>query len=119
ACLPTVGFYQVVRSDIHLFGITNGQVLSGNVAIPVEIGLPSMTAVPLEVALAPIEASADDTLPSGVDLYILNQTNASPVLMWDTPRTTNGTYTLRAAVTLVGDTVVAGTPVTVVVSNRI
>jgi len=35
---PSYGFYQVVRTGVHLFGITNGMTLSGVVKVPVEIG---------------------------------------------------------------------------------
>jgi hypothetical protein len=35
---PGVGFYRVVRDGVHLVGITNDQVLSGIVKIPVELG---------------------------------------------------------------------------------
>ena len=115
----TAGFYRVVRTGVYFFGITNGQVFSDLVTLPVEIGLPNMTDVPMEVALAPIADGQPDTYPAGVQLYLLDETSRSPALPWDTHRATNGTYVLKAAVTLKGDTVVAGAPVTVIVSNRI
>lgn len=34
----TVGFYRVVRTGVHLVGITNGMTLSGVISIPVEVG---------------------------------------------------------------------------------
>jgi hypothetical protein len=34
---PDVGFYRVVRNGAHLFGVTNGTVLSGTVNLPVEL----------------------------------------------------------------------------------
>jgi hypothetical protein len=113
------GFYQVVRLGVHLFGVTNGQRFSGIVSLPVEIGLPSMAEVPMDVALAPVGDNEEDTRPAGVELYFLNETNRTPSLRWDTHRATNGTYVLQAAVTLQGDTVVTGAPLSVIVSNQI
>jgi len=116
---PDTGFYRVVRHGVHLFGITNGQVFSGIVSLPVEIGLPNMNDVPMEVALAAVAEQDDDTRPSGVELYVLNETNVTPALRWDTHRTTNGIYVLQAAMTLEGGAVVNGASVTVAVSNQI
>jgi len=113
----STGFYRVVRTGVNFFGISNGQVFSGIVSLPVEIGLAS--GIPMEVALAPIADNEEDTYPSGVQLYVLDENNRSPELLWDTHRTPNGVYTLKAAVTLQGDTVVAGAPVTVTVFNQI
>ena len=38
---PDPGFYRVVRNDVHLFGFTNGMVLSGTVNVPVEFSVAS------------------------------------------------------------------------------
>jgi hypothetical protein len=117
ACL---GFYRVVRNGVHFFGATNGQVFSGVVSLPVEIGLSNPGDVLMDVGIAPLsDQESVDTRPAGVELYELDETNRSPVLMWDTHRTTNGTYVLQAAVTLNGDSVVTGPPLTVTVSNQI
>jgi hypothetical protein len=34
---PETGFYQVVRDGAHLFGLTNGAILSGVVTLPIEL----------------------------------------------------------------------------------
>jgi len=38
ATVPETGFYRVVRNGAHLFGITNGMILSGIISIPMEVG---------------------------------------------------------------------------------
>ena len=40
------GFYRVVRDGAHLFGITNGTVLSGVVTIPVELAMTAVMFLP-------------------------------------------------------------------------
>lgn len=34
----SIGFYRVVRTGVHVIGLTNGMVLSGQVVLPIEIG---------------------------------------------------------------------------------
>lgn len=55
------GFYRVVRAGANFFGITNGQVFSGLVSLPVEIGLSNPLDVPMSVALAPISSNGQAT----------------------------------------------------------
>jgi len=116
----TAGFYRVVRTGVTLFGITNGQVFSGVVSVPIEIGVASANNLITDVGLAPLASQeTDDSRPAGVDLYVVNATNRVPSLLWDTHRSTNGTYVLQAAVTLNGDNLIIGVPLTVIVSNQI
>lgn len=115
-----VGFYRVVRTGVSLFGVTSGQVFSGVVSLPIEIGVASGNNVLTEVTLAPLSSQeTEDKRPAGVELYVLNAANRDPFLLWDTHRTTNGTYVLKAAVTLNGDNLITGVPVNVVVANQI
>jgi hypothetical protein len=109
------GFYRVVRTLPHFFGLTNGITLSGIVELPVELGLNEFQ-VPLNFGLSP-----DDEVPQppGVQIYSFTGTNDFPRLRWNTHLATNGTYTLSPAVLLAGSTLLTGDAVTVNVSNAI
>lgn len=39
AFLPGTGFYRVVRDGVHIFGLTNGTVLSGTIQQPIEFAV--------------------------------------------------------------------------------
>ena len=111
---PSCGFYRVVRNGIHLFGVTNGMVVSDIIYVPVEVGLLGSPGV-ISTMLDP----TDDAQPDGVYAVSFDDAPGIPTLTWDTARTTNGVYQLKPIVILAGGTVVTGRVVSVTVSNRI
>jgi hypothetical protein len=113
-CVPA-GFYKVVRSGVHLLGLTNGTPLSGTVGFEVEIGWPDEDEL-LYVGFEPTEAS---DAPSGVRYYHADETNRSPLLVWETARVPNGTYVLKPTAFFSGNIELGGTPISVTVSNPI
>lgn len=109
--IPGTGFYRVVRDGMHIFGLTNGVVLSGTVEFPIEMGL----------------ASTDEII--GVVFY---DENSNPIigatgdgsgngwkLTWNTLAAENGTYNLYAEVDYASDPPDVSIPVSVTVSNVI
>jgi len=105
------GFYRVVRDGIHIFGLTNGAVLSGTLQFPIELGL----------------ASTDEVV--GVVFY---DENSNPIigatsdgsgdhwpLTWNTLTSANGTYNLYVELDYASDTPAVSVPVSVTVSNVI
>ena len=109
--IPGTGFYRVVRDGVHIFGLTNGAVLSGTVQFPIEIGL-------------------DDT--DEVVGVVFYDENSNPIigatgdgngdhwtLTWNTLTTANGTYNLYAEVDYANDAPAVSVPVSVTVNNVI
>jgi hypothetical protein len=106
------GFYRVVRDGVHIVGLTNGTVLSGTVQFPIEFALDSTDQI------------------VGVSFY---DTNNNPIIgasgqsiggnvwemVWNTPMSFNGDYTVIAEIDFASDNPVASVPVTVTVSNVI
>ncbi len=80
---PSTGFYRVVRNGAHLFGLTNGMVLSGIVDLPVEIGL---------VALESVALMVDGDNPAKAD--IVTNSIEQLVLRWNTAFAPNGTHSI-------------------------
>ena len=109
------GFYRVVRTLPHFFGLTNGMILSGIIELRVELGL-NPSDVPLSFGLSHED---DVPQPPGVQIYSFTGTNDLPRLSWNTHLATNGTYTLSPAVLLAGGALLTGDAVTVTVSNAI
>jgi hypothetical protein len=119
---PDIGFYRVVRVGPHLMGITNGQVLSGVVQIPVEIGgaqggqLANLTLTENDspVGTASIHAAPFELPVPLVTLDTTRMTNGvhqiAAIASWEFPTDTNdnsGSYEYDCA------------PITVTVSNEI
>jgi len=105
------GFYRVVRDGAHIWGLTNGMVLSGEMQFPIELALDS----------------TDEIV--GVTFY---DENDSPIigasaqgagnhwtLDWNTPMSYNGNYTIYAEIDFATNDSVVSTPITVTVSNVI
>lgn len=109
--LPTTGFYRVVRDGVHIFGLTNGEVLSGTIQQPIEFAVDA----------------TDEII--GVSFYDTNQNpvigaHAMPgpgggwILNWNTTQSANGNYAIEAELDLAGtNDPVVSVPVTVTVSN--
>ncbi|HWD92489.1 MAG TPA: hypothetical protein VG938_09070 [Verrucomicrobiae bacterium] len=86
---PDVGFYRVVRVGPHLMGITNGQVLSGVVQIPVEIGGAQ------DGQLANVTLTENDS-PIGNSIHSAPFELPVPIMTLDTTRMTNGVHQIAA-----------------------
>ncbi|MGH7941435.1 MAG: hypothetical protein ACREFR_10240, partial [Limisphaerales bacterium] len=83
------GFYRVVRDGVHIFGLTNGEVLSGTVQQPIEFAVDT----------------TDEVI--GVTFYDTNENpvigaHAAPgpgggwILNWNTTQSANGNYAIMA-----------------------
>ena len=105
------GFYEVVRDGAHIFGLTNGAVLTGEVQFPIEYAV----------------ANADQI--TGIAFYDTNNspiigaaglgTNNQWILDWSTAMSPNGTYTIYAEIDYASNEPAMSLPVTVTVSNVI
>ena len=107
---PSCGFYRVVRNGIHLFGVTNGMVVSGVMNIPIEYSLSSTD----ELVGFSFYSGANPL--TGIDF---ENDDMLRVLKWNTQTLTNGTYSIGAEASFVLDASVTNQPVTVVVSNLV
>jgi hypothetical protein len=114
---PDPGFYQVVRVGIHLFGLTNGTVLSGQVPLRMEFSRPDTNGTLSEIFLY---NEAGDPDPVGVTFPNLPWEGTNDLTgLWDTTKATNGMYTLQVGADLDDGTEYLDQPVTVAVSNII
>lgn len=106
-----IGFYRVVRNGVHVFGLTNGMVLSGEVQLPIEFVLASTDTI------AGVTFYAYDSPLTGASA----ETNAAGawVLNWNTTMMPNGNYDLGTEVDFVTDDPATNFPVMVTVSNAI
>jgi hypothetical protein len=105
------GFYRVVRDGAHIYGLTNGMVLSGTMNFPIEMALDSTDQI------AGLTFYADGNPLIGAS----GQTNAGSAwqLNWDTTMMPNGTHNISAEVDFDTDDPVTSLPVSVTVSNGI
>lgn len=109
------GFYQVARVGIHLFGVTNGTFLSGQVSLPLEFGNIDDGGT-LQWLFLP-DTNPDNTL-QGVSFPDLSAGVPNHLTgVWDTTQTPNGAYTIQMTATLDDGTYYTDTPVSVTVSN--
>jgi hypothetical protein len=108
----TTGFYRVVRDGVHIFGLTNGMVLSGNVQFPIEFGVDT----------------TDEIV--GVTFYDTNDNpvigaSATPgpgggwILNWDTSMFPNGSDAIEAELDFATTNPVVSLPLIVTVNNLI
>ncbi|MGH7990766.1 MAG: hypothetical protein ACREDS_11335, partial [Limisphaerales bacterium] len=108
------GFYRVVRDGAHLYGLTNGTVLSGLVALPIELGNTNGS-------ISTISLTEDD---SPVGNSIQTAPLSSPLaLIVDTTLMSNGVHEVSASArwddTNGGLWEADSPPVSVTVSNEI
>jgi hypothetical protein len=85
---PGTGFYRVVRDGAHLFGLTNGTVLSGVVNLPIELANAGGTVSTVSIT--------ENETPIG------NSTQVAPTInplltMLDTTLLTNGVHMISAS----------------------
>lgn len=113
---PETGFYRVVRTGMHLFGVTNGTVLSGKVTLPVEIGFDD--GIEFDGFFVMV-GDTNQTLPAN-GLEFQGVTNGLPrFVLWDTRQVTNGTYQIFLGSQWGETQIYESPPVTVIVSNVI
>jgi hypothetical protein len=108
---PETGFYRVVRDGVHVYGLTNGMVLSGEVQLPIELALDSTDAVVGITFYDENDAPLIGASAQGAGNHW--------ILDWNTPMSFNGDYNLHAEVAFASDDSVTSAPVTVTVSNVI
>ncbi len=108
-----MGFYEVVKDGVHLFGITNGMVLSGQVPLGVEFSNPDTNGILTSVFL--LDTNADDTIAGSFFPTPTNSING----IWDTTQIPNGNYPVELGATLDDATFYLDHPVTVTVSNLV
>lgn len=109
--IPGTGFYRVVRDGVHIFGLTNGAVLSGTVQFPIEMGLTRTDEV---VGVAFYDENNNPIVGATGD-----GSGDHWALTWNTLATGNGTYNLYAEVDYSSDTPAVSVPISVTVSNVI
>ncbi len=113
---PGCGFYRVVRTGLHLFGVTNGTVLSGEVTLPVEIGFDD--GIEFDGFFVMV-GDTNQTVPAN-GLEFQEVTNGLPrFVLWDTRQVTNGSYQVFLGAQWGETQIYESPPVTVIVSNAI
>lgn len=106
------GFYRVVRDGVHIVGLTNGTIVSGTLQLPIEFALGSTDQI--------VGISFHDTNNNPI-IGATGQSFGSNCwqMVWNTPMSFNGDYTVIAEIDFASDNPVASVPVTVTVSNVI
>ncbi len=107
---PT-GFFRVVRDGAHIYGLTNGAVLSGDVQFNLELGLDETDQIVGITFYDENNSPLIGALAQGAgNLWTFN---------WNTPMAANGTYSVYAEVDFATNEPIVGFPVTITVSNVI
>ncbi len=109
------GFYQVARDGVHIYGMTNGMVLSGQVPLPIEFGDVDTNRSVAEIFLS--NNDSDDDIPGSTFPDFPLGAGISPNGVWDTTQVTNGTYLLQVGAKMSDETLYMDNPVSVTVSN--
>jgi hypothetical protein len=118
---PETGFYQVAKLGGNLFGITNGQTISGVITLPVEVAS-------TDISLQSVAISANGVTIPGT--YSLEPPFPTPFLNFtiDSSRLANGTYYIQARASWLSGTTdenadpfesFSSTPISIDVSNEI
>lgn len=108
------GFYQVVRDGVHLWGLTNGMVLSNEVITPIEIAWTNNT--DQIVGFSFYDANTNPLI--GAVAVPLGSNNIW-FLEWNTTMSFNGDYNIYAELDFASNDPVVSAPVTVTVNNLI
>ena len=111
-----IGFYEVVKVGIHLFGVTNGMVLSGTVPLKFEFANGDTNGVLDSVSVV---NTNDLSFPFGETVPDLSSASNCVLGFWDTGQASNGVYFVQATATLNDGTIYLDHPVTVTVSNLV
>jgi hypothetical protein len=110
------GFYEVVKVGIHLYGVTNGMVLSGIVPLNFEFANGDTNGVLSSVSVL---NTNDLSFPFGETAPDLASASNYLTGSWDTTRASNGVYIVEAMAGLNDGTYYFDHPVTVTVSNLV
>ena len=105
------GFYRVVRDGVHVYGLTNGMVLSGEIQLPIEFAAGSTDQI---VGVTFFDGSGSPLI--GANAF---GTNDAWTLDWNTPMSFNGDYNIYAELDFASDDSVTSAPVTVTIDNTI
>ncbi len=106
------GFYRVVRDGVHMWGITNGMVISNVLVTSIEFSVDSTDEI--------IGVSFYDTNDNPIIGASAQQLGSNEwLLVWNTTMSYNGDYTFNAELDFASDEPVVSQPVTVTVNNTI
>jgi hypothetical protein len=108
----TSGFYQVVRDGVHIFGLTNGMVLSGEIVTPIEY------ATGITDQIAGVAFYTTNGVPI-IGASSLPGPDGGQLLDWNTTQIPNGQYAIQAELDYASSNPVVSVPVTVTVNNPI
>ena len=113
------GFYRVVRTGPHFWGITNGMVISGKLTMPIEIGVDSTE----RLSGLQIYTGTDPDVHIPIQgIEFLEPDGEMPTAYWDTTLMPNGTFPIHFNVSVSvgsGSYIVESAAVTVTVSNQV
>jgi hypothetical protein len=110
------GFYEVVKLGVHLFGVTNGMVLSGHVPLKVEYAGTNAGENLVSLFLSDTDTNFSGALTGTSFTDPASATNGLTGA-WDTTQIPNGTYTIQLGAILSDGTFILDHAVTVTVSN--
>jgi hypothetical protein len=105
------GFYRVVRDGAHLFGITNGMVLSGEVKVLIEFAVDSTD----EIAGVTFYANGSPLIGASASA----NAGGGWILDWNTRMMPNGNCDITAEIDFNTDAPVTSVPITITVNNTI
>ena len=105
------GFYQVARDGVHIYGMTNGMVLSGDMQFSIELALDSTDEV--------VGVTFYDENNSPIVGASAQGAGNRWILDWNTPMVANGDYNIYAELDYASDAPAVSVPVVVTVSNVI
>ena len=108
---PGTGFYRVVRDGVHIWGLTNGAVVSGQIQLPIEFAVGSTDQI--------VGVSFCDQNNSPIIGAAAQGAGNYWILNWDTSMLANGNYNLYAELEFSDDGPVISAPFEVTVSNII
>jgi hypothetical protein len=110
--VPGTGFYQVVRNGAHMWGITNGMIVSNVLLTPIEFAVGTTDQI-VDVTFC----DTNDVPISGA--YAEQGANGGWWLDWNTTQAFNGQYAICAEINFASTNSVISAPVTVTVNNPI
>lgn len=109
----TSGFYQVVRDGAHLWGITNGMVVSNVLVTSIEIATTNTDPI---AGIVLYDANTLSPIPGA---SVENAGGNQWLLVWNTLQSINNTYELCAEVDFASNQPALSQPVSVTVNNVI
>ncbi len=108
----STGFYRVVRDGVHLWGLTNGMVVSNELVTPIEFAVDNITDQIVGVTFY-------DENNSPLIGASASGSGNSWTLVWNTTMSFNGDYDIYAELDFASNNPVVSNPVSVTVNNVI